>query len=177
MNTHEMKKMVLGMVMGIGMLAVLCGPVLANENHHGFGDARGGHGKGSGGELDGMFFGKAHMILENQKELGLAQDKVEAIKSLELETKKALIKQNADIDVLGLDIMNKLHEYPVNTEAVNKLVDQKFEVKKTMAKGLVEAIAKLKGTLTKDQNDKMRDLWKKSEKCEKCEGKEQHPSR
>jgi len=111
-----------------------------------------------GDGMDGMFYMKAHLILENQEELGLAKDKIEEIKNLKLETKKSLIKQDADIKIASLDLMTKLHAYPVNVEEVNKLVDQKYELKKARTKSLVEAIAKLKATLTKDQYDKLEGL-------------------
>ncbi len=129
----------------------------ANHGHHesGFGDG-----------LDGMFFMKAHAILENHDELGLSEDAVKAIKSLKLETKKALIRQDAEIEVVDLDIKTKLHDYPVEVEAVDKLVDQKYELKKAKAKNLVEALAKLKGALTKDQYDKLHKLWESREKGE-----------
>ena len=119
-----------------------------------------------GDNLGQMFFKKAHLIKESREELGLPEDKAEAVKNLELETKKTLIKQDAGIEVVSLDIMAKLHDYPVDVEAVNKLMDQKYELKKAEARSLVEAIAKLKGTLTKDQYEKLRKLWKAREKEE-----------
>ncbi len=124
-------------------------------------------GYGGGGEgFERMFFMKSHFILEKKQDLGLSDDKVEAIKNLKLETQKMLIKQEAEIQVLGLDIMAKLHDYPVDAEALNKQVAQQYELKKAEAQSLVEAIAKLKGTLTKDQNDKMHQLWEAGEKNE-----------
>ena len=98
------------------------------------------------------------------EELGLSEDKVDAIKNLKLETEKVLIKQNAEIEVVGIDMMAELHRYPVDVDKVNKLVDRKYELKKAEAKSLVEAIAKLKGALTKDQYDKLHKLL---EACEK----------
>ena len=75
-----------------------------------------------------------------------------------------LIKQEADIQILSLDIMAKLHEYPVDVEAVNKTIDQKYDLKKAKAKNLVEAFAKLKGTLTSEQYDKLKSIWKSNMK-------------
>ena len=80
-----------------------------------------------------------------------------------------LIRQNAEIQVTDLDLMAKLHDYPVDVEAVNKLVEQKYGLQKVEAENLVEAIAKLKSTLTKDQYDKLHTLWEDSEKNERIE--------
>ena len=138
-------------VLVVGIMVVLSN-AYANYGH--------GDGFGKGGGLEQVFFMKAHVILENREELGLPDDKAEAIKNLKIEIKKMLIKQNAEIEILGIDIMSKLHDYPVDVNAVNTLVDKKYELKKAKAKDLVEAIAKLKSSLTKDQYDKLRDLWK-----------------
>ena len=142
---------------GGGMLLLLLTLSLSSAyaNH-----GRGGHGKDGGFEK--MFFMKAHSILDKKQELGLTEDKVEAVKTLKLETQKALIKQNAEIEVLALEIQSKLHEYPVDAEAVKKLVSQKYDLKKAQAEGLVDAVAKLKGTLSKEQYDKLIQLWEES---------------
>ncbi|MBI4970276.1 MAG: hypothetical protein HZC17_00335 [Candidatus Omnitrophica bacterium] len=149
----------------------------AYANHQGGMACKAGYGskhRGGGGQegnLEKIFFMKSHFILENSTALGLADDKVEAVKTLMLDTKKSLIKQSADIEVTCIDIKSKLHEYPVDVNAVNKLIDQKYEFAKAKTKTLVEAIAKVKSTLTKEQYDKLREIWKGTEKPEHHEGK------
>ncbi len=150
------KKILLGCI-GVFVLGLTLS--LSSAYAHG-----GSYGKG-GGELKEMFFKKAHFILENKEVLGLAEDKVADIKNLKLETKKALIKQKAEIEVVSLDIKSMAHDYPMDVKAVNTLVDQKYELKKAMEKSVVGAISKLKETLTKDQYDKLRSLWE-SKKAE-----------
>lgn len=168
-----MKKRTL--ITGLGVLALVLALSLTNAYamHGKEGSMHGGKGHSGcmmsgekGGELEGMFFMKAHVILKNSEELGLTEEKVAAIKQLVLETKKSLIKQNAEIEVAGLDFMAKLHENPIDTAVVDKLVDQKYELKKAKTKSLVQALATLKGSLEKEQYDKLRQLWKKGEKQE-----------
>jgi hypothetical protein len=121
------------------------------------------HGKkhgGDGGSLEKKFFKKAHFLLENGDELGLTPEKVEAIKALKMETKKTLIRQDAEIEIAGMDIKAALYNFPVDIEAVNALIDQKYELKKQKAKATAGAIAKLKAELTKEQYDKLVTLWK-----------------
>lgn len=135
------------------MLALSFAQVYANEFHK-------GKGEGGPGDLEDVFFAKARMIQENQKELGLTADKIEAIKKLEIETQKAIVKQDADIQIASIDLMAKLHEYPIDVNTADKLIDQQYDLKKTKAKELVDAIAKLKGSLTREQYDMLKQLWK-----------------
>ena len=109
--------------------------------------------------LDEMLFHKAHFILTNQQEIGLSEDQVKTIKSLKLETKKSLLRQNVEIEVLALDIKAKLWEHPLDQESINKLIDQKYELKKAKAKSLVDAYAKLRATLTEEQMKKGKEIW------------------
>ena len=114
--------------------------------------------------FEGKFCHKAHFILENEEELGLTAEQVGKIGDLKLQTKKALIKKEADIKVLALDVMAKLHADTIDTKAVSELIDKKYELKKEEAKLVVESIASLKGILTDEQTKKLKDLWKKCKK-------------
>jgi hypothetical protein len=109
--------------------------------------------------LDEMLFHKAHFILMNQQEIGLSEDQVKTIKSLKLETKKSLLRQDVEIEVLALDIKAKLWEHPLDQEGINKLIDQKYELKKAKAKSLVDAYAKLRAVLTEEQMKKGKEIW------------------
>jgi len=143
------------LTIGIGLLlAAMTVPLADAYANHG----RPGFGKRGG--MDQMLFGKAYFILKNSAELGLSDEKAQAIQALKLETEKALIKQNAEIKVVCLDIAAQLHADSTDVKAVNALIDQKYELKKAKAKGLVEADAKLKGLLTKEQSEKLRALCK-----------------
>lgn len=110
--------------------------------------------------LDGKFLYKAHFILENAEGLGLSDKQKEEIKKLKMDTKKNLIRQEAEIDILALDIEQKMHGSSIDTKAVNELIDQKYELKKAKAKSSVEAIAKLKQSLSDEQHKKMKEIFK-----------------
>lgn len=158
---------------GLGVVAFVFVIALSMSAAYAYGGGSSeGHGKwGKGKEdlLSKMFTQKAHFIMENAGELGLGEDKIDAIKSLKLETKKMTIRQDAEIEVACLEAMTKLHSYPVDVDAVNKFIDQKYDLKKAEAKNLVAAIAKLKGMLTKEQMDKLHTLWESAEKEERSE--------
>ncbi len=109
--------------------------------------------------VDKVFFHKAHFILKNGKDLGLTEEQVKTIISLKMDTKKDLIKKKADIEVISVDILSELFEDKVDVKNVNKLIDQKYEAKKELAKSLVASYAKLKETLTEEQLKKLKDIW------------------
>ena len=139
------------------------------------------HGKTKGRHLDleKKFSSKAHFILENEDELDLSDKQVGEIKELKIKTKKDLIRVNAEIDILALDMKAEMWKDSIDTNAVNKLIDKKYDFKKEKAKSLIAARAALNGILTKEQKEEMKELWKKRKK-EKIQswmmkGKMKHP--
>ncbi|MFC1666438.1 Spy/CpxP family protein refolding chaperone [Candidatus Omnitrophota bacterium] len=117
--------------------------------------------KGHGGGLETKFSYKAGLILKNQEDLGLSDEQAKKIKELKIATKKDLIRKKADIDILAIDIKSKLWEETVDINAINALIDKKYEIKKIKAKSLIAACAALKEILTKEQVKKLRTLYGK----------------
>jgi len=124
----------------------------------------GGKAKGQHEGLEGKFSGKAHMVLKNQDELDLTDKQIKEIKKLKIETKKDLIQKNAEIDIIALDIKAEMYGKQIDTDAVDKLIDKKYDLKKEKAKSLVRACAGIKEILTSEQKDKLKDIWKKCKK-------------
>ena len=120
--------------------------------------------KGHKKDFGGKVFHKAHFLLKSKEELGLSDKQVKKIKDLKLEAKKDLITKKAEIEVLALDIKAKMHEEKIDTKAINKLIDKKYELKKAKSKSLVGAYAALKNVLTKEQKKKLKGLYKKCKK-------------
>ena len=52
-----------------------------------------------------------------------------------------------------------LYDNPVPVEEIDVLIDQKYEMKRDKAKLLVNAYAEVKGLLTDDQYNKMKEVW------------------
>ena len=119
------------------------------SGHHGYG-------------LDKKFVNKVRLALKNQEDLGLSDEQYEKLKALKMNTKKDLIKRKAEIDIIGVDIKGKLWEDPVDKKSINKLIDQKYELKKAKAKALVEAYATFQTILTDDQKKKLKEISRKS---------------
>lgn len=120
--------------------------------------------------LEEKFFCKAHLILSNQEELGLSDEQVDNIKELKMKAKKDLIRKDAEIEVAALDIKSEMYKKTIDTSAIGKLIDKKYDLKKEKAKSLVESYAALKGILTEEQKEKMKDMWKKCKEREKQGG-------
>lgn len=112
--------------------------------------------------LEEKFSCKTHFILKNKEELGLSDKQIEKIKDLKIKTKKDLIRKNADLEILALDVKSGLWKDTIDTDTVNKQIGKKYDLKKEKAISLVNAYAALKDILTKEQKEKMKDL------CGKC---------
>ena len=114
--------------------------------------------------LEEKLYHKAHTFLIYEEELGLTEEKVKKIKELKHETKKELIRSKADIEIIAVDIWAELYNNPIDVDAVNKLIDQKYEIKKAKTKALIQALATLKATLSEEQYATMKKIWKDSKK-------------
>jgi len=115
-------------------------------------------------DLEEKFTGRLKMILSNKDALGLSEEQIKNVKDLKMKTKKDLIRMDAEIDVTRLDIESAMWDETADTETINKLIDKKYDLKKEKAKSLVAACNALKGILTKEQNDKMKEMCKEHKK-------------
>ena len=110
------------------------------------------------GDLGGKFYYKVMMVIKNQEELGLSDEQVKKLKDLKLTTKKEAIRKKAEIDMLAIDIKAAMWEGVIDVNAVNVLIDKKYELKKEKAKALVAADVELKSILTEEQQKKLKSL-------------------
>ncbi len=102
---------------------------------------------------------KAHFFLENKKEIGLTEEQVTSIKSLKIETKKAAIRQEAEMKVFHLDLEQKLSESEVDVEGLNAMMDSASAGFAAAGKAAVASYVKLKSILTPEQLAKAKELW------------------
>lgn len=127
-------------------------------------------------DLEEKFLHKAHFIMMNAEELGLSDEQAQKLKTLKYNVKKSKIKNDADVELVALDIRQALDNEEVDTGALNTLIDKKYSIKSQAAKDLIASYADLKKLLTKDQMKKMKDIWgskmKEKGKCMMMEGKQ-----
>ncbi len=114
--------------------------------------------------MSDKFFMKIKMIYENQKEIGVTDDQLVQIKKIKTELKKDKIRKEAEIAILKIDIRSLMHKDKIDVAAVNKLIDQKYEIKKAKTKKVVESFSLLKKIITKDQMRQLKNLRKNKKK-------------
>jgi len=103
-------------------------------------------------------FKKVTMIYIYQDELDVSDKQIDQIKELKVDLKKELIGKKADMDLIKVDIFSLLYEEENDVEAIGKLIDQKYDIKKSKMKDIVKAYAKLKEILSKKQIEKFREI-------------------
>jgi len=112
--------------------------------------------------LHAKLFKKAGLILSNSKELALTSTQKKEVKALKLAAEKEVIRQTAEIEIVALDIRSLLHEDKVDTAKIHSLLDTKYDIKKKLAKSMVDSIAKLKGLLNEKQLKSLKEMYKSS---------------
>ena len=144
--------------LGIGIIVVFGVCMLVVPAHACSGKGRE---KSSHFSLEEKVLKKAHFLMKNQEEIGLSDEQVESIKVVKMATKKALIKQGAEIELISLDMKSELYKDVVNEKALKKIVDKKYDLKKAKMNMLVDAYIKIKGELNDAQRQMMKEIWKK----------------
>ncbi|MDO8662885.1 MAG: hypothetical protein Q7K98_06680 [Candidatus Omnitrophota bacterium] len=119
--------------------------------------------------LSNKFFKMAHAIFENQAELGFSDENLRKVKDLKLDTKKSLIKVNAEVETIAVDIMSKLWDDSPDMAEIAKLLDRKYTLKKESMKELLSAFVTLKKMLSKEQLRKLHSLCKAGSSAEEKE--------
>lgn len=115
--------------------------------------------------FDEKIFYKTKFMLKNEDELELSDKQVDKIKELKFAIKRELIKREAEIDLVKIDIKEKAYKDKVDVAGMEPLIDKKYELKKEKAKYLVKQYVALKEILTDKQLEEMKKLWRKS--CKK----------
>lgn len=113
--------------------------------------------------LEKKFDKKVKFVSKHEDELALTEEQKKSIKDIKTALKKSLIEQEAKVETVKLDIHEGLYERPVNVEALNALVDQKYEAKKAASKSLIKAFADFKNVFTDQQYETMKKLWKEKD--------------
>ena len=118
------------------------------------------------------FFHFAHLIIQNYEEMGLTDEAAKKVRELKIGTKKGLIRNTAEAELLTVDIIAKLYENKPDLVEINKLLDKKFDVKKAGMKKLIAAFVGIKKLLSKEQMKQMKAICKseghhqsKEERC------------
>lgn len=109
--------------------------------------------------------GKADFILKHQKELGLTDAQAADIRKLKTDASKTCITKDAEVSIVKLDIDTALHNYPVDSKVLTSLIRQKYDLKEEKALSLADAYIKIKNSLSPQQHETLKTLWKEGSSC------------
>ncbi len=151
MKTNCKLTLVLGLVLVLSVVTL---------NAYAYGSYGKEKGKACHEGFSEKFFCDASFVMSKQEEMGLTSEQADAVKNFKINTKKDLIRKQAEIDLIQVDIKAELWKDLVDADAVNALIDKKYELKKEKAKYTVNACAALKSMLTEEQCQKMKQLCK-----------------
>lgn len=171
-----MAKKITTLLLAVFFLLSLALPAMAGDCKGGqcpMKNAQGGCGKSGGScgnkeyqcPIVAKLMKKAHFFLENQKEIGLSEDQVQAIKAIKIEAKKSYIRQEAEMKIFEMDLDQKLSEPKVDVEALNAMMDSASAGFAQGGKATVASYAKLKAVLKDDQMAKAKEIWKSQKPC------------
>ena len=108
--------------------------------------------------LEKKIFHQLHSVIAHQEELKLSDKQLAKIKELKNNMRKNLIKTNADIDIVEIDIQYKLWDDAVDKRALHKLIEQKYNFKEGKAKQLIDTYIGLKEILSNEQQNKLKEI-------------------
>ncbi|MFH1093435.1 MAG: Spy/CpxP family protein refolding chaperone [Candidatus Omnitrophota bacterium] len=154
------------------ILSIICGIVLGSvcADAYAFYPRFDKHGQT---ESSAKFFEKFLHILKAEKQLNLSEDQVKKIENEMLSAEKEVIRSKTEIKIISLDMQMELKQDKINTKSINKLIDQKYEFKKSEMKTVVNAYAKINDILTKEQKEMLPEIYKnqKEKECGKMDKK------
>lgn len=137
-------------------------PVALAGGYGGECSACGGHySKYKKSGMEDKFYMKAHFIMKHADEIGLSDEAKQDIKDLKMNLKKNLIRKEAEIDVLKIDIKAAMKDYPIDGAELQSLIDQKYTIKKEKASDIANAYTSLKNGLSQAQYNKLKEIWYK----------------
>jgi hypothetical protein len=112
-------------------------------------------------DFNEIFNSKISFILMNSKDLGVTDEQMMKIKELKYKIEKSMIMRKAEMEIADIDIMQAFGKDDIDTVAIGKVIDKKYESKKMESKELVEACASLRMILTKEQQKTLKDILSK----------------
>ena len=157
MGGRKMKKKMVGIFSLFACLLIVFALSVAYAGHK-------PQGKQRGYGLEKKIYHKLRLVIVNQDELDLSDKQLEKIEDLKINVKKDLIKRNAEIDLIGVDIESRLRDEKIDKKAINSLIDRKYELKKAKAKSLIDVLVELKNILSAEQEKKLKDIRLQSHK-------------
>lgn len=114
--------------------------------------------------LSELFFHIAHHVWESQDEIGMSDSEVKKVMELKVKTKKESLHDKAEIEAVGVDILAALWDEKADVDAINKIIDKKYELKRESMKRLLASFLALKKSFSGEQMKKLKEICRR-QKC------------
>lgn len=152
--------------------------VLANPPGDGYGKGHGegyerDHGRGYGMGMPGHHATTGHLLrglLRSQKEMGLSDDQVNKIKTIQLELDKTRIKTEADIMVAEREAEALLDDPKSNLSDIEAKIKQSEGLQTSLRMAAIKARREAVATLTPEQNERLRMVHERMKGMRDMEG-------
>lgn len=112
----------------------------------------------------------AKMLWKSQECLGITDEQMAKIKDAKYDGVKNIIKLKSEVDLIKVDLKRAMWSPMIDTSAVHKLIEKKYDTKAKIAKSYVSTIAKFQEALTEEQRAKVLEkiAKKKMGDCDEC---------
>ena len=114
--------------------------------------------KGERGDKQDKCYQEVMFILKNSDELGLSDQQKTDIMEQKYAMQKNQINKKAEIDLVAVDLKKELWKEDVDVNAVNALIDQKYQLKAQRQKDIIGTSVAIKNSLTAEQREKVKEM-------------------
>ncbi|RMH07104.1 MAG: periplasmic heavy metal sensor [Nitrospirae bacterium] len=132
------------------------GTALANDDYERHGAYTHGGMKHHMKTGHGMHHHHIFSPLQMKEELGLSDQQIEALRAVESDYRKTMIKMDADLRIAFIDLSSALDQKDPNHQAVEAQVDKVADLQEKLMMYRVDALFKIKEILTPEQYEKFR---------------------
>jgi hypothetical protein len=152
------KMFILVMIAGFGM-SVLSARADEDERTEHMGMMKMREQMEHGKNMEEKFLMKVMFILANAQDFGLSDEQINKINGIKFRVKKGLIASRAEIEGYEVDLMEAMEKDQMDVNAINGILDKKFDAKKKSAKDLVSACNDLRQILMPEQFKIIKSRW------------------
>ena len=110
-------------------------------------------------DMSKEFFKKVSFVLNRNAEFGMSDKQIEEVKDLDRKTRKQLIKLEADLKTVDMDLANEMKKTKLYINAVKSLIDTKYNLHKERDLLFIDAFIRLEAVFTPEQADEVKSVF------------------
>ena len=109
-------------------------------------------------EMESRFYRTVQLVIDNGKELGLSDEQTAKLKKLSTDVQKEMIRRDAGIKTLKVEIDTFMWESPFDQDSINNLVAERHHLEHEKDVYILSSFTKLNNILNEEQRSKVNDL-------------------